>query len=401
MSRKSHVTDMLNTEAIRLMLNQDPATATWHTPVYSNEALQLLGWAYENITGKSMEDGFRTGILEPLGLSRSFWSPPENDPNANIVELDPSSMKDLVGYDFEEGLATYTPTGGIYSSLGDLSAIGRSILSSSLLPPSTTREWLRPITHSQHTHSAIGRPWEITRMDLPFAPGSERTRLVDIYAKNGGIAAYLTYLILSPDHGIGFTLMVASKTSFGGDGDLDATFSILSELLLEKWVPAAEAAARHAAGDDLAGTYVAEDGSDSTAELALVHGRLGLTVKRLVYNGTDFFATAGKNLGFQGADLQFVGLKDEGEVSFRAVFSNIEGESAGRAPVLGKKCAGTWGGAGWFTYGNTALDEAVFSLGVDGKATALSFPALRLKLIKTPTKELIGVDDSQTASEEL
>ncbi|GKT97433.1 beta-lactamase-like 1 [Colletotrichum tofieldiae] len=390
MSRKSHVTDMLNTEAIRLMLNQDPATATWHTPVYSNEALQLLGWAYENITGKSMEDGFRTGILEPLGLSRSFWSPPENDPNANIVELDPSLMKDLVGYDFEEGLATYTPTGGIYSSLGDLSAIGRSILSSSLLPPSTTREWLRPITHSQHTHSAIGRPWEITRMDLPFAPGSERTRLVDIYAKNGGIAAYLTYLILSPDHGIGFTLMVASKTSFGGTG---IWMPPLASSASCSW-RTAEAAARDAAGDDLAGTYVAEDGSDSAAELALVYGRLGLTVKRLVYNGTDFFATA-------GADLQFVGLKDEGEVSFRAVFSKIEGESAGRAPVLGKKCAGTWGGAGWFTYGNTALDEAVFSLGVDGKATALSFPALRLKLIKTPTKELIGVDDSQTASEEL
>ncbi|GKT52276.1 beta-lactamase-like protein sdnR [Colletotrichum spaethianum] len=383
------------------MLSQDPATATWHTPVYSNEALQLLGWAYENITGESMEDGFKTSILEPLGLSRSFWSPPKDDPNANVVELDPSTMKDLVGYDFEEGLATYTPTGGIYSSLGDLSAIGRSILSSSLLPPSTTREWLRPITHSQHTHTAIGRPWEIFRMDLPFTPGSEQTRLVDIYAKNGGVAAYLTYLILSPDHDIGFTLMVASKTSFSGDGDLDSTFNILSELLLEKWVPAAEAAAREAAGDDLAGTYVAEDGSDSTVELALVPGRLGLTVMKFVYNGTDFFATVGENLGFQGADLQFMGLKDQGEASFRAVFSNIESESSGRASVVGKKCGWTWGSAGWFTYGNAALDEVVYTLDADGKAAAVSFPALRLKLVKTSKEEANGGGDSRTASQEL
>lgn len=91
------------------MLQQDPATMTWHTPVYSNEAFQLLGWAYENITGESMEDGFKANILEPLGLSRSFWSPPKDDPNANIVDLDPSVTKPLIGFPFEQGLSSYTP----------------------------------------------------------------------------------------------------------------------------------------------------------------------------------------------------------------------------------------------------------------------------------------------------
>ncbi|KAL2883376.1 hypothetical protein SGCOL_001056 [Colletotrichum sp. CLE4] len=379
-------------EVLNSLLEQYPATATWHTPVYSNEAFQLMGWVFENITGGPVGDAFEADIAKPLGLSRTFWDPPKDDPNANVVDLDSSTTKSLIGYPFGEGLATYTPTGGVYSSMGDLSTIGRSILASSLLPKSVTREWLRPVTHTQHTHSAVGRPWEITRMDVAASPGSKRTRLVDLYTKNGGIGAYLTYLILSPDHNIGFTLMTASKNAYG-DGIPDSTFDILSELLLEKWIPAAEAASREAVGEDLVGTYVADDGSDSRAELALVFDRLGLTPQKLVLNGTDFFAKVGGKMGFQGADLQFIGLQDEGEMSFRAVFSSPDVTPSGREPVLGKKCGSTWGGAGSLTYGNIALDEVVFTVGEDGKATSVSFPALRVKFIKESSKTLTGVKE--------
>ncbi|KAK7457402.1 hypothetical protein CaCOL14_001573 [Colletotrichum acutatum] len=351
-------------EVLNSLLEQYPATTTWHTPVYSNEAFQLIGWAFENITGSSVGDAFKKGIAEPLGLSRTFWDPPKDDPNANVVDLDPSAFKSLIGYPFHEGMASYTPTGGVYSSLGDLSAIGRSILASSILPKAATREWLRPVTHTQHTHSAVGRPWEITRMDVAATPGSKHTRLVDLYTKNGGIGAYLTYLILSPDHNIGFTLLTASKTAYG-DGIADSTFDVLSELLLEKWIPAADAAGREAAGENLAGIYVADDGTDSRAELTLVPGRIGLTLQKLVINGTDFFSESGRKLGFQGADLQFMGLQDQGKIAFRAVFSNPDAAPSGREPILGKKCGSTWGGAGSLTYGNIAIDEVVFTVGKD------------------------------------
>ncbi|OHE99991.1 hypothetical protein CORC01_04638 [Colletotrichum orchidophilum] len=387
-------------EVIRSMLEQYPASATWHTPVYSNEAFQLIGWAFENITGGPMEHAFKTSILEPLGLSRSFWNPPKDDPNANIVDLDPSALNSLIDYPFEEGLATYTPTGGVYSCLGDLSAIGRSILTSSLLRKSVTREWLQPVTHTQHTHSAIGRPWEITRMNVAAAPGSKHTRLVDLYTKNGGIGAYLTYLILSPDHNIGFTLMAASQNAFGV-GDTDSTFDILSELLLEKWIPAAEAAGREAVGEDLAGTYVSDDGSDSRAELALEPGRLGLTLQTFVHNGTDFFSTVGGNFGFQGADLQFMGLRDDGEVAFRAVFSSPDAKAPKREPILGKKCGSTWGGAGWLTYGDIGIDEVVFTVGEDGKATSVSFPALRVRLVRKSGNNTVNRVEREGISEEL
>lgn len=238
-------------------------------------------------------------------------------------------------------------------------------------------------------------------MDVPIHPGSDRTRLADLYTKTGGISAYLSYIILSPDHDIGFTVMLASKSAFNGGGNLDSTFDILSELLLEKWVPAAEAAAREAAGRDLAGTYVVDDNSGSIAELALVPGRLGLTLQKLVYNGTDFLATVGGTLGFQGADLHFMGVRDEGEVLFRAVFSSAQGRSSGKEPVLGKKCEGTWAGAGFFNYGNNALDEIVFSVDEDGKANAVSFPALRVRLTKKSGGEDITGGDGQQFSEEL
>ncbi|KAK1535157.1 uncharacterized protein CCOS01_03909 [Colletotrichum costaricense] len=381
-------------EVLNSLLEQYPATATWHTPVYSNEAFQLIGWVFENITGGSVGDAFKTSVAEPLGLSRTFWDPPKDDPNANVVELAPSAIKSLIGYPFQEGIASYTPTGGVYSSLGDLSAISRSILASSILPRAATREWLRPVTHTQHTHSAVGRPWEITRMDVAAAPGSKHTRLVDLYTKNGGIGAYLTYLILSPDHNIGFTLLVASKTAYG-DGVPDSTFDVLSELLLEQWIPAAEAAGREAAGEDLAGTYVADDGSDSRAELSLVPGRFGLTLQKLVLNGTDFFSEVGRKLGFQGADLQFIGLQDQGEVAFRAVFSNPDDAAPSRRePILGKKCGSTWGGAGSLTYGNIAIDEVVFTVDDDGKATSVSFPALRVKFTKESSKTSVRVEEN-------
>ncbi|KAL0940306.1 uncharacterized protein CTRU02_203069 [Colletotrichum truncatum] len=368
-------------ESIRLLLQQNPATGTWTTPVYSNEAFQLLGWAYENITGETMEQGFNSAIVKPLGLSRTFWNPPENDPNANVVDPEPSLESLLVGYKFEEGLGSYTPTGGIYASPGDLSTIGRSILRSSLLSEAQTREWLKPVTFTASTHTAIGKAWEISRMEVPVTPGSDRTRLVDLYAKSGGISSYLTYLILSPDHRLGVTINIASKNAFGGAAS-DPSFGTLTNLLLDKWIPAAEDASREAAGNNLAGTYISDDGTDSVIELALVPGRLGLAVQKLLYNGTDFLTNVGGTLGFQGADLQYVGLRDDKDVVFQAIFSSPLPKVPRRPSPLNPECSGVWSARGFFTYGNVMLDEVIISVDKEDKGIAVELPALRTKFVK-------------------
>jgi CubicO group peptidase (beta-lactamase class C family) len=79
------------------MLEQSPVAPSWQTPVYSSETYQLLAMAYENITGEAFADGFKTGIVEPLGLKRTFWTWPGSDSNA--VWADPQDANA-----FEAGL---------------------------------------------------------------------------------------------------------------------------------------------------------------------------------------------------------------------------------------------------------------------------------------------------------
>jgi CubicO group peptidase (beta-lactamase class C family) len=72
-------------EFLRLIEAQNPVASSWETPIYSNEAFQLLAMAFENITGEAISDAFESGLMEPLNLKRSFWKPPSNDSNAVVV----------------------------------------------------------------------------------------------------------------------------------------------------------------------------------------------------------------------------------------------------------------------------------------------------------------------------
>lgn len=74
-------------ESLRLLLQQHPVAPASQGPNYSNEAYQLLSMAYQNITGESFADAFRTGIVEPLDLKRTFYNPPT--PDINTVRVDP------------------------------------------------------------------------------------------------------------------------------------------------------------------------------------------------------------------------------------------------------------------------------------------------------------------------
>lgn len=62
-------------------------TAPWQTPIYSNEAYQLLAMAYENITGEDFADAVESALLDPLGLKRTFWTTPMNNSNTMLVDL--------------------------------------------------------------------------------------------------------------------------------------------------------------------------------------------------------------------------------------------------------------------------------------------------------------------------
>jgi hypothetical protein len=264
-------------------------------------------------------------------------------------------------------------------SLGDLSSIGRSVLRSSLLPPAITREWLKTTSLTSDSRLVVGMPWEIFHMEVPISLDSNKTRVVDVYSKNGGLGGYSSWLFLSPDHGIGFTILVASPEA-GGDGLV--ALSLLSELTIATWIPAAEAAAREAATANIAGTYIATNGLNSSISLEVVPEYKGLRVAELTYNGTNVFEL----LEQDGASLQYMNLRDDEQLAFRAIFQTLQlPPSSSRKPALIRECNAAWGAVDGIKYGGYGLDEFIFHVDGAGKATAVDAPALRTTFLRRDT----------------
>jgi len=270
--------------------------------------------------------------------------------------------------------------------------MGTSILRSTLLPQNTTSAWLLPNAHTAHPLKSVGKPWEIFRLDsVPVSAGSHTTRAVDLYTKGGDVSVYHAVLGLSPAHGLGFAVLAADKARIIAPG----VHTLLTELVVRTWIPAAEEAARAEAKDGFAGTYSLGE-SNSTARFDLVDDRQGIAVTQLVYNGVDLLAALGQGLGYVAADLHFFG--EGGEVDgdgdgkkrrtkryeFRAVFQNEEPED----PLWRKEKLMTihecdvywnWASIGGLTYGNVGLDEFVFHVDEQG-VVSFEMPALRAGL---------------------
>jgi hypothetical protein len=265
-------------------------------------------------------------------------------------------------------------------SLGDLSSVGRSVLRSSLLPPAITREWLKSTTLTSDSSLMVGMPWEIFRVDVPIALDSNRTRVVDIYSKNGALGGYSSWLFLSPDHEIGFAILVASPETEGNGG---VALSLLSELAIATWIPAAEAAARESATTNIAGTYTAADGLNSSISLEVVSDYKGLRVAELTYNGTNILEL----LGQDGASLQYMSLRDDSQLPFRAIFQNLQPPpSSSPQTALIRECNLAWGAIDGVKYGGFGLDEFIIHVDEAGKATAVDAPALRTTFSRRDTK---------------
>jgi len=101
--------------------------------------------------------------------------------------IDPSEpSKATIPYSLQASIFTINvgeapPIGGLFSSINDMTKIGRSILGSDILDQNTTRAWLKPASFISDLRGAVGRPWEIYRID---ASTSERG-VIDTYGKGG------------------------------------------------------------------------------------------------------------------------------------------------------------------------------------------------------------------------
>ena len=151
---------------------------------------------------------------------------------------------------------------------------------------------MKPLGHTATLMTSIGAPWEIERLTLPVSPDSERTRVSDLYTKAGGQSGYAAVFALSPDHGIGFSVMVA------GAGARSERYP-LRDAVGSAFVVAAEHAAAENAKNTFSGTYIDERAEGTNLTVTVDEGRAGLGLPRMFVNGSEWRA----NLFGPGTEL--------------------------------------------------------------------------------------------------
>jgi hypothetical protein len=322
-------------------------------------AYSILAFALANITGKAFNSNFQSGIIGPLGLTSTYLIPPSNTSNAFV----PYNLS-FSGFLWDT--INEAPAAGYYSSIADLRKIGRAILNSTLLPPATTRRWLKPISFSGSPNVSVGAPWEILR--APLASG----RMSWMYTKGGHYGQYTSEIILLPDWDIGYNVLASGQ-------QVSLAVDTVSNIVAEVVVGAAlDAAAAAEANTTYAGTYNSTDGSSITLE---VDDGPGLLVSNWTWNGTDALAIyAALSAGDPEANISMRlwpttlqspprgAASNLKRASFRAYVQKLPFTS-NPYPVLGN-CI-SWLTTDQITYGGVASDEFVFDI-EDGQASKLT-----------------------------
>jgi hypothetical protein len=140
---------------------------------------------------------------------------------------------------------------------------------------------MKPLSHTATLTTSVGAPWEINRLNIPVSPNSNRTRVSDLYTKLGGNAPYGSVFALSPDHKIGFTILVAPDVRIA-----------LRDAVGEAFIVAAEHAAWENAQKNYAGTFV-DEVSGANMTLTVGDDVPGIGMKSWMVDGEDIRIVVG------------------------------------------------------------------------------------------------------------
>ncbi|KAI0466017.1 beta-lactamase/transpeptidase-like protein [Xylaria cf. heliscus] len=349
-----------------------PSLPPFTSAAYSNVGFQLLGYALETITGKPFESLLKETVIGPLGLNNTFLRAPENA--RGIIPGNP----DQTGWSFDLGEAA--AAGNIYTSVGDLSEVGRAILSYKLLDPVTTRRWLKPFSFSTDPHASVGAPWGARRINVAGQP----YRWITAFNKAGRISDYSSVLAIIPDYDIGVSVLLA------GELPANANFNLL-DTVGEILIPAVEEAARAEAGAIYSGHYVFSNTTQLNSSMTIeTDDQPGLRVSQWISNGTDFawISTVLQNgylpitprIRLYPTGLEGPGIDGGKTVAFKAVFEDADAPSQATA-MFSTDCA-TWINVASVIYGSAAMDELIFNVDSKAKVTSITSPSLRVTLDK-------------------
>ncbi|KAJ5907182.1 uncharacterized protein N7473_004098 [Penicillium subrubescens] len=242
-----------------------PVISPFRNAIYSDAGYTVLGQVVARLAGKkTYSEAIRDILFKPLSLDNMSTKAPKGS-GLNAIDRSRIDKSSSWGLDLE----VVASSGGIYANGADLRAAGLSILNSELLSPANTSEWMKPRSGTGTLVELVGAPWEISRLEIPVSPGSNRTRISDLYTKAGGNKDYTTIFALSPDHGIGFSILIAGDTATPARWPLRDTVG-------QTFIPAAEHAAWENAKRNLAGTFVDKSTPGTNLTLTVDKGRPGL-----------------------------------------------------------------------------------------------------------------------------
>lgn len=329
------------------------------TPSYSNAAFSVIGFVLEAVANSTYREVLDDLLLKPLKLESTSISKPINTTYA-VIPGDAARS----GWSLNFTDTASAAMGGYISTPNELSAIGRSILRSSLLPSSTTRAWMKPTSFTSALLGAVGHGLEIYRAPI----NTKHNRIVDLYTKGGNLPGYGANILLIPDFDMGIVLMQAGQRSTTGQ-------SILG-MVLDDLLPALDETARVQADAAFAGSYAATNGLNTTVKLTSTPGIPGLSIVEYVSNGTDMRSDFFLNPEWFQMYPTNIKSADGKQYSWRS--SDLTVPDTG-SPL---DACPSWAGIdrpGWGLYG---VDDFVFHIGDDGEAWAIEPKALKIVLEK-------------------
>ncbi|KAF2106099.1 beta-lactamase/transpeptidase-like protein [Lophiotrema nucula] len=342
-----------------------PVFAATSTPIFSNAGFIILGSALERITGRSYEDLLLTSILRPLNMSSTTLLQPSTNKNAVI----PSNAT-IAGWSSSTPIEA--PFNGLYSTIHDMSEALRAILSSALLPGSTTRRWLKPVSQTSNLVNSVGRPFEI--YSLTASPTSP---VIPIYQVRGNVDLYSSHIGLAPDYGVGFVIMAADSAA---NPDLNA----YADLIATEMIPALEQNAIVQASQMFSGTYV-----DVNKNMTLVIAQAedtspGLSLTNFTAADKDLRAVYAKlnsidpeNLSFRLYPTDLIEDAAKGKrMTFRASFQDVTTLADAGTPTCD-----TWRYIDRLQINGVGIDEFIFEV-ESGNAVKVEIPAFDAKLEK-------------------
>ncbi|KAI0104580.1 beta-lactamase/transpeptidase-like protein [Daldinia grandis] len=354
-----------------------PSFSPFVTPAYSDIGYTLLGYALEQMTGEWFGKIVQDRVIKPLGLNHTFYTTP-----ADSLGIIPGGRYQT---NWAFNMGNESPTGNMYTSPSDLSRVGRAILRSTLLSPSVTRRWLKPVSFSSDPRSSVGTPWGVRQ--LQFSKDSPY-QFATTFNKAGSLGRYSTLLAIIPDFNIGFSILAA--------GDVPASLPMdIADTLSNTYLPTMVNTARIQADALYGGAYKNPDSAvNSSLSIVVDNKTPGLSLSSWISNGTNllwYSVAMGQNVTKDywtkvrpSVRLYPTGLWDAvsnggKRVAFKAIFEDLSLPNVSKPFTT--DCS-TWVSVAGIMYGSKPLDQFIFNINAAGKVTSIENAALRNRLDK-------------------